>query len=162
MREIQLTQGKVAIVDDEDFESLNQFKWCAFKHRNTYYAARNIIVGDRWKTLLMHREIMEATKGVQVDHRNGDGLFNCKKNLRHCTNQENQRNRHSQKNNKLHIKGVRWCKSASKFKSQIGIGGKTIHLGYFNVLGDADSAYRIAEEKYFGEFAIKDRRVKNV
>lgn len=158
MKEIKLTQGKVAIVDDEYYDDISQFKWCAFKHRNTYYAVRNIIVGGRWKTLLMHRYILNMKTGICVDHVNGDGLFNVKENLRHCTNQENQRNRHSQKNNKLRIKGVRWCKIASKFKSQIGIGGKTIHLGYFNVMGDADSAYRIAEEKYFGEFA---RGLKN-
>ena len=155
MKEILLTQNKVALVDDEDFERLNQFKWCAAWDGYNWYAVRHShrIAGNR-KLIRMHREIMNAPKHIQVDHRNGDGLFNCKKNLRLCTNQENQFNRNrANKNNMLDIKGVAWIEKKKKFRSRIQINGKTIHLGYFNVMGDADSAYRIAEEKYFGEFA---------
>ena len=154
MKEIKLTQGKVAIVDDEDFERLNQFKWCATLGNSTWYAIRKSTIYGKQKTIIMHREIMHAHKGIQVDHRNGEGLFNCKENLRLCTNQQNGFNqRKPQKNNKLGIKGVGWHKQHRKFSARIMFNGKSIHLGYFNVLGDADSAYRIAEEKYFGEFA---------
>lgn len=155
MKEIQLTQNKVALVDNEDFERLNLHKWYALKSRNTYYAVRNskIINGKRFE-IRMHREIMNAPKGIQVDHRNGNGLYNCKENLRFATNRQNCFNQKKpHKNNKLGIKGVHWNKKKKKFIAQIRIGDKKVHLGYFNVMGDADSAYRIAEEKYFGEFA---------
>ncbi len=84
---------------------------------------------------------------------NSNGLDNQRKNIRLCTNQQNQFNKLVHKNNKLGIKGVCWRENKKKFQSAIQIAGKTIHLGYFNVLGDADSVHRIAEEKYYKEFA---------
>ena len=93
---------------------------------------------------------------MSTDHRDGNGLNNCKENLRPCTQQQNKFNqRYARKDNKLGIKGVRRCEDRKKFQARIKIDGKQIHLGCFNVMGDADSAYRIAEEKYFGEFARK-------
>ena len=151
MKEIKLTQGKVAIVDDEDFERLNQFKWYAHKSRHCFYAGRNSI---KRKTIKMHREILSIQNSMKIDHRNGNGLDNRKENLRICTNQQNCFNRkHSHKDNNLGIKGVHWNKECNKFLAQIMLSGKKIYLGVFNVLGDADSAYRFAEEKYFREFA---------
>ena len=155
MKEILLTQNKVTFVDDEDFERLNKHKWSVMKHRNTFYASRHsTTLNGKRNTIRMHREIMSVPKGVAVDHKNGNGLDNQKNNLRLATNQQNQFNQKlPRKNNKLGIKGVHWHKRDKKFYAQIGINGKVIYLGSFNVLGDADSAYRIAEEKYFGEFA---------
>lgn len=154
MKEIKLTQGKMTLVDDEDFEKLNQFKWYAQKRPNTWRVARNIWVENKRTAILMHREIMNAPEHSSVDHINGNPLDNCKENLRLCTHQQNMHNQKSaHKNNKLGIKGVRWYRNAKKFRARITINGKVIHLGYFNVMGDADSAYRKAEEKYFGEFA---------
>lgn len=156
MQEIKLTQGKIALVDDEDYERLNQFKWCANRNRKKWYAQRGVWINSKVKTIKMHRVILNTSKEMEVDHINGDGLDNRKLNLRNCSNQQNQCNRRlPHKNNKLGIKGVRWNKNAKKFHAKIQVNGKTIHLGYFNVLGDADSAYRKAEEKYFGEFARK-------
>lgn len=157
MKEILLNHGKVTTVDDEDFERLNQFKWWAHRDGNTWYAQRHspMIDGKR-KNILMHREILNIPNGIKGDHRNGNGLDNRKGNLRLSTSQQNAHNRkHPQKNNKLGIKGVCWRKDVRKFQAQIGFNGKVIYLGCFNVLGDADSAYRIAEEKYFGGYARK-------
>ena len=155
MREIPLTQGKVALVDAEDFERLNQFKWYAHKSRKMFYAERNSLsINGKWKTIKMHRILLPSDDKMKIDHHNGDGLDNRKENLRICTNQQNSSNRrHPHKNNKLGIKGVSWRKDQKKFQSAIQVNGENIHLGYFNVLGDADSAYRKAEEKYFKEFA---------
>ena len=157
MKIIELTQNKVAIVDEEDYEKINVYKWCAIKCKTTWYAARNNYVSKgKQKLLRMHREILNAPLNIQVDHINGNGLDNRKENLRLCTHQQNQHNKkHPQKNNKFKIKGVHYCKNLNKFRARIGFNNKSIHLGYFNVLGDADSAYRIAEEKYFGEFVRK-------
>lgn len=153
MKEIKLTQDRVVSVDDKDFDRLNQFRWCAHCDEQKWYAVRTVWINGKSKTIHMHREIADAPDDIQVDHKNGDGLDNQKQNLRLATNQQNKFNRNVQKNNKLGIKGVRWHKRGKKFCAQIGIGGKSLHLGSFSVLGDADSAYRIAEEKYFGEFA---------
>ncbi len=154
MKEIQLTQGKIAIVDDESYERLNQYKWYAWWSGWVWYAVRNIRINNKVEKIYMHREIMLAPKGIPVDHRNGNGLNNLKENLRLCNNQQNGFNRKNPySTNKLGIKGVCWDKLRNKFIAQIMFNGKHIHLGRFTVLGDADQSYRKAEEKYFGEFA---------
>lgn len=155
MKEILLTQDKIALVDDEDFEKLNQLKWYVGCNGYHWYATRQRRKENgTWETITMHREILNAPKGILCDHKNGNGLDNRRDNLRPCTRQENARNRKfAQKNNRLGIKGVHWREDIKKFQSQIQVNGKKIKLGYFNILGDADSAYRIAEEKCFGEFA---------
>ena len=153
MKEITLTQGKIALVDDEDFERLNQYSWCAISQDHRWYAARGVFIENKWKTMLMHREIMNASNGVKIDHRNSHGLDNQKYNLRVATSQQNAQNiKNSHKDNKYKIKGVSWNRQHKKFEARIRVNGKKLLLGLFNVLGDADSAYRIAEEKYFGEF----------
>lgn len=105
-REIPLTKGMVAIVDDEDFDSLNQFKWYAknnkAKNRPTdiFYACRRDkkFRGKR-KTIYMHRFLMNPPRSRVVDHRNGNPLDNRKENLRVCTRAENNQNlRHHREN----------------------------------------------------------------
>ena len=155
MKEIKLSQGKVAIVDDEDFERLNQYGWYAQKGRrdNWYAAKKDKQVNGRQKVIWMHREILSVPEEFYTDHVDGNGLNNLKSNLRLATNQENMQNKKQpHRNNKLGIKGVHWNKREEKFVAHIQFNNKRIHLGYFNVLGDADSDYRKAEEKYFGEF----------
>ena len=154
MKEILLTQGKKAIVDDEDFEGLNRFNWYALRIKQKWYAVRNIRINNKQTLVCMHREILNVPNNLQGDHKDGDGLNNQKENLRLATNQQNQYNKKNpNRNNKLGIKGVCWRPVEKKYCAQIQINGKNIHLGYFGVLGDADSAYRKAEKKYFGEFA---------
>jgi hypothetical protein len=89
MKEIKLTQGQVALVDDEDFEKINQFKWFAAKKGKTFYATRNITVNGKRKSALMHWYIMD---GKSIDHIDRNGCNNCRNNLRFCTHQENQMN----------------------------------------------------------------------
>ena len=155
MKEISLTQGKVAFVDDEDFERLNKFKWYAIKHGNTFYAKRHKArLNTTRTTISMHREIITFASNKVTDHRDGNGLNNCKANLRSCTQQQNKFNqRMPRKDNKLGVKGVCWHKQHKKFYPTIAVNGKKMHLGFFDILEDADKAYRIAEKKYFGEFA---------
>lgn len=156
MQEIKLTQGKIALVDDENFEYLNQFKWCSHKRRSTFYAVRNEQKKGKSKTILMHREIMLANNSVEVDHKNLNGLHNYKENLRLCTSGQNRLNAKAHRDNKLKTKGVYWNRMVKKFMARIQIQGKEIYLGCFTVLADADQAYRVAELKYFGEFAREE------
>jgi hypothetical protein len=96
MKEIQLTQGKVALVDDEDYEYLNQWKWCARKGKlGTFYAKRTVRnnITNTYKTIYMHRIILNITnRFIYVDHENHDGLDNQKSNIKACTPKENANN----------------------------------------------------------------------
>lgn len=155
MVEIQLTQGKVALVDDEDFERLSQFKWCAYTGGCNYYAMTNIRKKDGKRTSLqMHRFIMSVFDSKTIiDHINGNGLDNRKDNLRICTQAENTRNRSKSLNNTSGFKGVYWHKYDKKWHAQIIINYKKIHLGIFTCKIEAAQAYNQAAIKYHGEFA---------
>src|ERR1700685_3698786 len=89
MRMIPLTHGKVTVVDDADYDLLSAFPWRAVRIRNTWYA-ETYVKGAR---AFMHRFLLCAGPGDQVDHRDGDGLHNWRQNLRLTTHTSNQRNR---------------------------------------------------------------------
>jgi len=92
MKEIILTQGKVALIDDEDFDAVSTGVWCAQRAKTTFYAHGRI--PKRKKIISMHRFIMGDPKGKEIDHINGNGLDNQKKNLRIVNHQENMMNIH--------------------------------------------------------------------
>ena len=154
MKEIQLTQGKVALVDDEDFEYLNQFKWCILNGRNKLYATRNLSINKKFvKSILMHRIIMNTDKDLVVDHLNGNTLDNRKCNLRNCTHGENLRNQKISIKNTSGYKGVSWSIEKKKWFTQIQLKNKKIFIGYFVNSIDAAKAYNEAAIKFYGEFA---------
>lgn len=155
MKEIQLTQGKVTLVDDQDFDFLNQWKWFAHRDRNTFYAERAVCPNGRkyQKTLLMHRVILGVPANLQTDHVDGNGLNNSRANLRICTNQENQRNRIAQPNTTSRFKGVAFHKSTGKWQSFIVVNKKSHYLGLFDSEVEAAHAYNEAAQQLFGEFA---------
>lgn len=98
MREIPLTQGKVALIDDEDYEELSQYKWTAHhRAKNTWYAVRYVgkrVDGKRVGVhIQMHRVITNCPDGLVVDHINHNGLDNRKENLRTVTAAVNAGNR---------------------------------------------------------------------
>lgn len=154
MKEIKLTQGKVALVDDEDFEYLNQYKWHANKIGNFYYAVRNAkLAKNSWMPLMMHREIMNTPKGTGTDHKDHNGLNNQKVNLRFCDKKTNAMNRLSNKNSSSEFKGVSWFTKNKNWKSQIQKDGKVIYLGSFKNEHDAALAYNQKATELYGEFA---------
>lgn len=154
-KEIPLTQGKVAIVDAADYEWLMQWKWCASSYCKTWYARRSIVLPDgRKSTVKMHRVIMGATNpGIEIDHKNGDGLDNTRGNLREATRGQNQFNTRIRSDNVSGYKGVDWYNQRGKWRAQIRIGGKTTYLGLFVDIRDAVAAYDNAARELFGEFA---------
>lgn len=152
---IELTKGQVAIVDDNDFEWLNQWEWYAkyYSKRNCYYAVRTISHSGSRKQL-MARQIMGVTESkIMVDHADHNTLNNQRYNLRTCTNKENQWNKQKQSNNKSGYKGVYWDKERLKWCTDIRKDGKTNHLGRFENKIDAILAYNDMAIKLFGKFA---------
>lgn len=150
MKEIKLTQGLVALVDDEDFERINQFKWYAHKVGNTFYAGRNISIDGKQKCFRMHWDVMN-NKGI--DHINGDGLNNQRYNLRSCSHQENCMNQRKSKNKSSIYKGVSFFKESGKWMANIKKDGKPIYLGLFTSEIEAARAYNSKAKTIFGEFA---------
>jgi len=158
MKEIQLSQGRVckntgkyvALVDDEDFDSLNSFLWYTQKHGNTFYAGRKITINGKLTAQYMHGVILN---GKGIDHIDHNGLNNQKANLRLCTQRENQMNRSKSINKSSVYKGVYFYKRTGKWKAQIAINGKNIHLGYFASEVEAAKAYNDKAIAFFCEFA---------
>lgn len=158
MKEIPLTQGKIALVDDEDYERLLQWKWCASwskTTRNYYVKARN---KGQNKTVFMHRIIMYALPGTQIDHINHDTLNNQKSNLRFVTQSQNSINQVIRTNNKTGIKGVFQNKRGS-YCAQITKNYKHIHIGTFATKEEAHNAYINVAYKLFGEFVPEEKVV---
>lgn len=138
MRKIPLTQGKVALIDDEDYEVVSLFKWQAMKCRNTYYAYTIIRTNKARTSLFMHRLILNAPDNKFTDHADNDGLNNRKYNLRFLTNQQNQMNRPKRhKNCTSKYKGVHWDKCHNKWIAKF----HRQFIGYFNNETDAAIAY---------------------
>jgi hypothetical protein len=148
MKEIQLTQGQMTIVDDLDYEELSRYKWHAVKIRGRFYAG-NKSNPRRY----MHRFVMKAQPGIEVDHINGNALDNRRQNLRLCTHKQNLRNQRIQTGFSSSFKGVGWKKGNRKWRSRIMVDGVDIHLGFFHSELLAAAVYNVAAKKYFGDFA---------
>lgn len=162
MKAIPLPKGYVAIVDDEDYESLSQFKWGvgAQKKNATVYAFRRKRQGGKQVSILMHREIAGALKDEQVDHRNHCGIDNRKVNLRRVSvaqNQQNRRPRNNWKNKLSKYKGVTFQTSRrgpKKWRAIMKVNGKNKHIGWFENECDAARAYNNAALAQYGEYAF--------
>lgn len=152
MKEIKLTQGKVALVDDEDFEYLNQFKWCAHKECNTYYAVRNAKNNGKLFTQYMHNLIIGI---IGVDHKNHEGLDNQKHNLRIANKSQNAMNNMPLKNMTSKYKGVSWFKRDKKWRAVIN----EKHIGLFIDEIEAAKAYDNKAAELFGEFACLNFKI---
>jgi len=150
MKEIKLTQGQIALVDDEDFEYLNSFKWFSAKNGNYIYARRNIRKNGKRTKIFMHQVIMN---GKNIDHANRNGCDNQRLNLRFSTKSENSMNCKKQNNTSSKFKGVCFKNSLNKWRSYITINGNQKYLGHFILEIDAAKAYNNKAIELFGEFA---------
>lgn len=149
MKEIPLSQGEVAIVDDENFEHLNQFKWF-FSSYGYAVAFLPMVAGKRPPQIYMHRSILPGH--AEIDHINGDRIDNRKSNLRPATHAENAMN--SQKRlGSSRYKGVSWCESRGLWEVQLMHNKRKIHAGRYESEVDAAHVYDYAAKVLFGEFA---------
>ena len=148
MRVIKLTQGKEALVDDEDYEFLNQWKWSLANG----YAQRQVGGRKNTKSVYMHCLIA----GGKADHIDENPLNNQRSNLRRCTVQQNAMNRGPQENNTSGYKGVTWNKRDQGWTAQLHVLGKRKFLGTYKDILEAAAAYDKAARELHGEFAYQN------
>ena len=130
MKLIPLTQGRHAIVDDEDYDWLMTWKWFAKNNKGRFYAATNDYnPGRRQRVVSMHRMLLVYPCVNVVDHINGDSLDNQKENLRIVTNRQNCNNRKSLGTS--NYPGVSWNTKNRRWYAFIQLEGKQVFLGSF-------------------------------
>lgn len=128
-------------------------KWSAQKVGKRYYVSRTV---NRKGKLYLHRWIMDAPRGLVIDHIDNDPLNNTRENLRICYHRDNARNKPGKANRLLagfNFKGVGKFKNGASWSAQIQIGGEHVCLGRFEHAADAAKMYDFAATILFGEFA---------
>jgi HNH endonuclease len=157
MKEIPLNHGKVALVDDADYERVMTRTWYAVQHKKRWYAKSGFYrgLGKTTTTVYMHRFIFNLPPGRknEVDHRNGNGLDNQRSNLRVCTSAQNKMNVGLRKDNRSGYKGVGWHSKMKQWMARIRIDGKYRVLGYSPDVRVAAQMYIEAAKTHHGEFA---------
>lgn len=154
MRILELSRGKNTLIDDEDYDYLNKWKWCC--HSSGYAIRTQYLSGKKHKTIWMHRILMNTSIGMHTDHINGNKLDNRRCNLRICTPSQNGANRKIQKASSV-FKGVSWNKKIRLWKAAIKVSGKQYYLGWFKNEKEAALAYNNAARKFFGEFSYLNK-----
>lgn len=148
-REIQLTKGFVAIVDDAEFDWLMQWGWTTLVKPKTAYAVAKI----DGRSAYMHRLIMETPKGLVTDHINGDGLDNRRANLRVATSSQNNTARHDAPRNRHGYFGIQLSKSGRFFQASIRADKRRFFLGTAPTAEAAARLYDEGARRLHGEFA---------
>ena len=148
MKQISLTQNKVALVDDYWFDFLNQWKWSASENGNTYNAVKGVWMGNKQILVRMHHIIMGfPLKGDDIDHKDGNGLNNQRDNLRHVTHRVNTGNKNIRREGLTSSKyvGVTENKDrGKKWRVRIRFGKKKLSLGCFDDEKEAQDIYQEA------------------
>jgi len=160
MKKIKLTQGRFAIVDDEDYEIFSSFNWYT---SSSGYAIRMSLKSEhksnKRKTIILHRIIVKCPEGKEVDHINGDRLDNRRTNLRVCSHQQNTRNVRMPFTNTTGYKGVtsnNSCK-VNPWAAKIWCNERLIYLGGYPTKEEAALAYNKKAKELFGEFALLNK-----
>lgn len=162
MKELELSRGLKAIVDDEDYEKVKCYKWHAKSCSNRFYAARNYFINGRRTLLCLHHVILPKEDLRNVDHINGNTLDNRRGNLRYATDGQNRANSVKNSNSSSPYKGItKDIKNGSwtgKWKAQIQINGKRVNLGRFASPELAHSVFVHKHKEVYGEFSCYHNR----
>lgn len=155
MKSVFTNSGVEILVDDEVYPWASQFTWYV---TDTGYAYRSVQVGKKKsKNIRMHRELVSAPAGSDVDHINGNRVDNRKENLRICSRSDNLKNKTQRRSdNRSGVTGVYWHKQCQKWTVQIQVEGKPKHVGLFSTLEEAIARRRMAEIETYKDFAPKE------
>lgn len=159
MKILPSTKGQTIKVCDCHYDKVKHWKWSALeqgRYVKSYAAVRVQKIDGKNTPILMHRFIMDCPKGKVVDHINGNQMDNRCKNLRICTQSQNNANQRGAKHNSVSgYKGVYWHKSAKKWCAEVVHEHKKYYLGLFVNKLDAAEAYNIKAKELNGEFFAK-------
>lgn len=146
MNTIPLSNDYEALLDDDDFERLSRFHWCYRGERNGAqgYAIRHAKVDDKYKTVYLHREVMNPPPGHEVVFRNHDRLDCRRENLLVVTKQEARRHHRVRRDSRTGLKGIRFNSSSRKWTALFYRNGNCLCLGTFDTQEAAMSAYQKA------------------
>lgn len=156
MKTISLTQGRFALVDDEDYQLLSRHTWCAVKANKSdciWYAQTH--VGPA--LVRMHEMVLGKIKGTIIHHDDHNGLNNQKDNLKRTTHQNNIGHSKKFKSNTSGYKGVSWDQANKKWVTQVAMSSGNGYQKRFHKLEDAVEAYDREAIKRWGEFALTNR-----
>lgn len=147
---VPLTKGAFAVVDSADVPELSEHNWklVTFKGGSTYEGRTT-----RSGLVLMHRQLMSSADGLEVDHRDTDGLNNRRGNLRVATSSQNKCNQRTSSLNTSGFKGVCWCKQVGAWKARVQLNGRQYHAGFHSTPEAAYAARCALAERLHGEFA---------
>lgn len=151
MKIIELTQGRLALVDDEDYDFLMQWRWYAANYHNYYYA----VTEKKGIQMKMHRLILNPPPHLKIDHKDNNGLNNQRSNLRLCTSSQNSMNTKKCIDGRSRYKGV-WLvneQGKARIRAAIRVNGILISLGSHKTEIEAAMAYNNAASLFFGPFA---------
>ena len=156
VKEIPLTKGMVALVDDEDYEALAARRWFGQPSQNgrSSYAVTKVGYGRTGtRSVYMHQLILGTGEpGMEIDHKNRNGLDNQRANLRWATKAQQRANQAVRKDSQSGFKGVNLLRG-KYWAAHIREDGRQRHLGYFPTAEDAARAYDARARELFGEFA---------
>lgn len=155
VREVPLTQGKVALVDEADWEQVCQYRWTAYQRGSTWYAKRDYQLNAKRYSQPLHRFILN-TDAPRVDHKNRDGLDCRRENLRPATHGQNMTNSKMSVRNTSGYRGVTRSRHdwPRPWQAKIKKDQKTRYLGVFATAIEAAQAYDEAARVTHGEFAV--------
>lgn len=157
MKKIPLGRGKFALIDDDDYDRVSMHTWHMKSRLHLNYASSTKYLGGgrkkaKYRMLQLHRFIMNPSKGMDVDHIDGNGLNNQKSNLRICTHQQNCMNTRKSRNTTSRYKGVSWDKESGKWKASIRFNNSLKNLGRYRTQKEAAKAYDKKAKELFGEY----------
>lgn len=150
-REIVLTRGAVAIIDEKDYEEVSKFKWCY----DGRYASRGLYDRSTKKRSMqrLHTFLMNTPKGMNVDHINGNKLDNRRSNLRICSHNQNLWNYGKHRDNGTGYKGVILDKRYSRYQARIQVNKITYSSPWFDTPEEAHKAYKQLSKTHHGEYS---------
>lgn len=133
------------IIDTEDLIKVKSFSgtWFVNSNSNGYlYVVGKLTIGiKKQKTIILHRFIIDADHGLEVDHINHNTLRNTRNNLRVLTKSENQQNRQgANRTSRSGIRGVHWIRKKRLWRAELQVGGKAFYIGSFKDIEKAKEA----------------------